>query len=87
MYVVLFIPIVVTTLLRFPLCSSRINDSRFSDIEKKNIHSAWVEVEARVALRLELRLEQLLCIFRARQTSRVLHISMNAQLKYEPIVL
>ena len=34
LYVVLFIPIVVTTLLRFPLCSSRINDSRFSDIEK-----------------------------------------------------
>ena len=51
------------------------------------IHSAWVEEEARVALRLELRLEQLSRIFRARQTSRVLHISMNAQLKYEPIVL
>ena len=34
-----------------------------------------------------IRLEQLLRIFRALQTSRVLHISMNAQLTYEPIVL
>ena len=33
------------------------------------------------------RLEQLLRIFRALQTSRVLHISMNAQLTHEPIVL
>ena len=31
--------------------------------------------------------EQLLRIFRALQTSQVLHISMNAQLTYEPIVL
>ena len=30
--------------------------------------------------------EQLLRIFRALQTSQVLHISMNAQLTYEPIV-
>ena len=35
----------------------------------------------------QLRLEQLLRIFRALQTSQVLHISMNAQLAYEPIVL
>ena len=56
-------------------------------LKKTNIHSAWVEEGARVALRLELRLEQLLRIFRALQTSRVLHISMNAQLTYEPIVL
>ena len=34
----------------------------------------------------QLRLEQLLRIFRALQTSRVLHISMNTQLTYEPIV-
>ena len=33
------------------------------------------------------RLEQLLRIFRALQTSRVPHISMNAQLTYELIVL
>ena len=31
--------------------------------------------------------EQLLRIFRALKTSRVLHISMNTQLTYEPIVL
>ena len=30
---------------------------------------------------------QLLRIFRALQTSQVLHISMNTQLTYEPIVL
>ena len=86
MYVVLIIPVVVTTLLRFHPCSSGINDSRFLDIEKTNIYFAWVEEEARVALRLELRLEQLLRIFRALQTTHVLHISMNAQLTYEPIV-
>ena len=34
-----------------------------------------------------LCLEQLLPIFRALQTSQVLHILMNAQLTYEPIVL
>ena len=34
LYVVLIIPIVVTTPLKFPPCSSGINDSRFSDIEK-----------------------------------------------------
>ena len=32
-------------------------------------------------------MRKLLRIFRALQTSRVLHISMNAQLTYEPIVL
>ena len=34
-----------------------------------------------------LRLEQLVRIFCALQTSRVLQISMNAQLTYEPFVL
>ena len=37
--------------------------------------------------RVGRNLEQLLRIFHALQTSRVLHISMNAQLTYEPVVL
>ena len=37
--------------------------------------------------RSRLRLEQLLRIFRALQTHRVLHISMIAQLTYELIAL
>ena len=76
--------IFLTMFDRFPLGSTIVV---LVTLKKTNIHSAWVEEEARVALRLGLRLKQLLRIFRTRQTSRVLHISMNAQLKYEPTVL
>ena len=44
---------------------------------EKNFPSGWKCYK--------LRLEQLLRIFRALQTSQVLHISMNAQLTYESI--
>ena len=50
MYVVVIIPVVVTTLLRFHPCSSGINDSRFLDIEKTNIYFAWPRATPRATL-------------------------------------
>ena len=67
--------------------SSRFANHRLENVLKQFVHTSAVpssRYEARGKFGEHSRGQS---IFRALQTSHVLHISMNAQLTYEPIVL